>query len=56
MVDCHLHIHTVQPDQDDVVCIGQIRHPDIPTNLNPSIVLKGSVKDVVDGIVEEGRG
>ena len=36
--------------------VGQIRHPDIPTNLNPSVVLKGSVEDVVDGIVKEGMG
>ena len=48
-VERRQHIITVLSDQEDVIRVGQIRHPNIPTNHNSSVVPKGFVEEVVDG-------
>ncbi len=50
-----LHLSVVACKDHDVVSIGEIRHMDDGSNLNPWVILLSFANNPVDNVLEEGR-
>ncbi len=50
-----LHLSVVACKDHDVVSIGEIRHMDVGSNLNPWVILLSFANNPVDNVLEEGR-
>ncbi len=51
-----LHLSVATVEYYDVVCIGEVGHMDVVSNLNLWVILLSLAKNPVDYIIEEGRG
>ncbi len=51
-----LHLAVGAAEYYDVVGIGEVRHMDVSSNLNPWVILQSLAKNPADYVIEEGRG
>ncbi len=51
-----LHRAVATAEYNDDVAIGEVKHMDVGSNLNPLVILYSLVKIPVDYVIEEGSG